>query len=226
MENALDMTLEEAVKSRRSVRGFLKTEVPVEVIRKALELAQWAPSNSNIQPWWVFIASGKTRDTIQKKLYDLASQGAASHPDFSYTKRFEAPYRQRQVDCASELYTQMGIARHDKPGRMKALLRNFKFFDAPHMAFICMEKKFPQAVAVDVGIYAQTLMLAFAALGVSTCAMGAMREYPQVAKTAFGIKDNLGILFGMAFGYEDPSVPANRARMTRAPIDECVTFLS
>lgn len=222
----ISMSLEETLKARRSVRGFLKKQVPETVIHKAFELARLSPSNSNIQPWWIYVASGKTRDTIQKKLYDQMKNKVTSHPDFQYPQKFHGVYRERQVDCGLTLYSEMKIERDDREGRINALLRNFQFFDAPHMAFICMEKDFPQTVAVDVGIYAQTLMLAFTALGVSTCAMGSMREHPNIAKEVFNIDDNLGILFGIAFGYEDVEVPANKTRMARVSFQSYVSFLN
>ena len=227
MKNNLDceMTLEQAIKNRRSVRGFLKKQVPEKVIQKAFEMARHAPSNSNIQPWWIYVASGKTRDTIQQKMYELMKNGEASHPDFEYPQRFHGVYRERQVKCGKDLYAEMGIARDDLEGRLNAMLRNFQFFDAPHMAFFCMEKAFPQTVAVDVGIFAQTLMLAFTSLGVSTCAMGTMREQPQIARQIFNIDENLGIIFGMAFGYENPSIPANKTRMGRVPFTDYVKFI-
>ncbi len=218
------MSMEEAIKSRRSVRGYLSKPVPDVVIRKAFELAQLSPSNSNIQPWWVFVASGTSRDNIQKQVYDLASEGESSQPDFAYPERFDGAYRNRQVDCGMTLYHEMGIAREDRPGRVQAMLRNFQFFDAPHMAFICMGKKFPATVAVDLGAYVQTLMLAFTALGVSSCAMGAMREFSRIPRKELKISENLGILLGLAFGYEDISVAANKTRIGRIPIDECVSF--
>ena len=38
-----DMTLEEAVRARRSVRGFLPKPVPKALMTQVFELAQWAP---------------------------------------------------------------------------------------------------------------------------------------------------------------------------------------
>ncbi len=222
----ISMSLVDAVRNRRSVRGFLDKQVPETIIRQTFELAQLSPSNSNIQPWQVFVASGNICHSIREELYTLVKKGESIHPDFNYPTKFEDVYRKRQVDCGMTLYKEMGIAREDKGGRTQALLRNFKFFNAPHMAFVCMKKQFPQSVAVDVGIYAQTLMLAFTAQGISTCAMGSMREHPQVTRKVFNIDKDVGILFGIAFGYEDTSVPANNTRMKRAPMEECVTFMS
>jgi nitroreductase len=220
----ITMTLEEAVKTRRSIRGFLDKPVPKEVISKAFELARLSPSNSNIQPWQVFVASGITRDAIRELLLAQFKLGFERISDFEYPDRFEGTYRKRQVDCAVAMYGEMGIARDDKLGRLNALLRNFELFDAPHVAFFCMDKSFPASVAVDLGLYAQTLMLAFTSLGVSSCAMGALRNWTNIPREVFGFDDKLGVMFGMTFGYEDPSVSVNNLRMPRSPLEECVTF--
>lgn len=220
----ITMTLEEAVRTRRSVRGFLDKPVPKEIIKKAFELAQLSPSNSNIQPWRVYVASGVTRDATRELLLTQFRHGFERVSDFVYPDRFEGSYRKRQVDCAVAMYKKMGITREDTLGRLNALLRNFEFFDAPHVVFVCMEKAFPASVAVDLGIYAQTLMLAFTSLGVSTCAMGALRNWTNIPREVFGFGEDMGVLFGMVFGYEDTSLPVNKLRMHRNPVEDCVTF--
>ena len=49
--------IERAIFERRSVRGYLKKSVPKKIIRNIFHLAQRAPSNANIQPWYVYVAS-------------------------------------------------------------------------------------------------------------------------------------------------------------------------
>ena len=73
-------------------------------------------------------------------------------------------------------------------------------------------------------MYAQTLMLTMTAFGISSCAMGSMRGYPDLVREAFGVDDEIRILFGMAFGYEDESVSANRTRVGRDPFAENVVI--
>lgn len=218
------MGLEDAIYARRSVRGYLDKAVPREVLEKIFQLAQQTPSNCNIQPWRVFVASGAKRDKIRARLIEQVSSGVPSNPDFDNSGKFLGEYRTRQVECAVALYSAMGIGRDDKEGRKAASLRNFELFDAPHVAFICMDRAFGTTVALDVGMYAQTLMLSMTAYGISSCAQGSMRNYPDVVREEFGLNDKLGVLFGISFGYENPEVPANAAKTTREDLSVNVVF--
>ncbi|MGE0534528.1 MAG: nitroreductase [Pirellulales bacterium] len=217
--------LDSIIRQRRSVRGFLADRlVPRDVLIEALELAARAPSNCNIQPWRTFVASGKRCQALREALVAAATSGQAPEPE-DPVDEFPGDYRRLQVECAVELYRQMGIERGDSAGRLRALLRNFELFDAPHLAIVCMEKRFGLGVALDVGMYVQTLMLALWARGVASCAQASLRMYPQVIRRALGISDELRIMCGISFGYEDPAVPANRTRQSREPLDHNVTVL-
>lgn len=218
------MSLLDAITSRRSVRGFLPDPVPRETLEHIFDIAQQAPSNCNTQPWQAFVASGEVRDKLQKQFLAGLDQGTPAEPDFPYVSRWEGEYRHRQIDCAVALYNEMGIARDDKAGRFRAVRRNFEFFDAPHIVFLGMDREFGSTIALDVGIYAQTLMLTMQAFGISSCAMGSMRGYPHLVREAFGLDDNIGILLGISFGYEDPEVDANRTRTVREPLANSVSF--
>ncbi len=216
----------EAIATRRSVRGFLDREVPPEIMRRVFEIARQAPSNCNVQPWKVYVASGSLKDRLRKQMYENTAAGVPPNPDYEYRGDFTGDHRTRQVECAVALYTEMGIGRRDREGRMRAVLRNFEFFDAPHIAFVGMNPAFGTTVAVDVGMFAQNLMLALVAFGLHSCPMGTMRNYPDLVREAFDIRDGTKILFGISFGYEDTEVPANATRTTRAPLAENFVFRS
>ncbi len=218
------MSLAEALRQRRSVRGYRPDPVPQAVLDEVFGLAQLAPSNCNIQPWKVFVASGAMRDELRSRMVAHVTRGDPVQPDFEHLPNFEGVYRKRQVDCAVELYNNMGIARDDREGRARASLRNFELFDAPHVAFIGMERQFGVTVALDVGMYIQTLMLVMTSFGIGSCAQGSMRYYPQDVRDLFGEPDSTAILCGISFGYEDESVAANRTRVGREPLGESVRF--
>ena len=222
--SAETMSLAEALRQRRSVRGYRPDPVPQAVLDEVFGLAQLAPSNCNIQPWKVFVASGAMRDELRKRMVEHVTKGDPIQPDFEHLPNFEGVYRKRQVECAVELYNNMGIARDDREGRARASLRNFELFDAPHVAFIGMERQFGVTVALDVGMYIQTLMLVMTSFGIGSCAQGSMRYYPQDVRDLFGEPDSTAILCGISFGYEDESVAANRTRVGREPLGESVRF--
>lgn len=222
--SALSISLEDAIRSRRSVRGYLPTAVPESTLKAVFELAQWAPSNCNVQPWQVYVASGEARNELRRRMMEGVSTGKAMTPDIGFMPTVDGDHRTRQVECAGALYGAMGIAREDKMGRMQATLRNFELFDAPHVCFIGMDKRFGIPMALDVGMYAQTLMLAMTAHGIGSCAQGSMGYYPHDVREIFGIDEGISILFGISFGFEDITIKANQARTVRAPLGESVSF--
>ena len=52
------MNVQDAIATRRSVRDFLDTPVPGDVIRRVLAQALRAPSGGNLQPWHLHVVGG------------------------------------------------------------------------------------------------------------------------------------------------------------------------
>lgn len=221
--DAID-TLEELGHARRSVRAFLPEPVPEALIRRALTIAQQAPSNCNIQPWMIHIVSGAAAKRMRTALHDAAASGQRPTPDYPFTGPYPGLYRTRQIDAAKTLFKATGVAREDMEGRRQSLLRNYLFFDAPHVAFLFMPDAFGLREAGDCGIFTQTLLLALTALGIGSCAQGALSHHAEVVRRELGIDASQRLLLGIAFGWEDRDHPANAARVGRADIDETATF--
>jgi nitroreductase len=218
------MSVDEAVRRRRSVRGFRAEEVPEAILREAFELAQWAPSNCNVQPWTPHVVSGEALKRLRDALVDAGMRDEPIRPDWPADGKFTDVYRERQVDAAQRLYGAMGVERRDLAGRKMAYIRNHAFFDAPHAVFIFMSEPFDTREATDIGMYAQTLMLAMTARGIGSCAQGALGLFPDIVREHLGIPANYKLLFGVSFGYEDAGVKANAARVGRADLDDAVRF--
>jgi nitroreductase len=218
--------LDKSILERRSVRGFLPDAlVPNDTLKEVLQLAQHAPSNCNVQPWRVYVAQGARRDTLSQRLLAELDGGSFGNPDDPIDV-FSEGYRTLQIECAVELYGAMGVGRDDHEGRLRGLRRNYEFFDAPQVMVIAMDQSFGLGVALDVGMYVQTLMLAMTSRGIASCAQASLRHYPHILRDELGIPAELRILCGLAFGYEDPAVPANKARQRRQPLENNVTFVS
>ena len=69
------MELTEAIRKRRSVRRYREEPVPEEVLRELLELACWAPSAENEQPWYfVALTSEEELRNLQTTMEQVAEK--------------------------------------------------------------------------------------------------------------------------------------------------------
>jgi nitroreductase len=212
--------LEEAIDERHSTRMFLRDKpVPSELVHEALELAMRAPSNSNIQPWHLVLASGPARDRLVEALLEVAAVESPAVPvlpeSFAHMRR----------DLGALVYGAMGVARHDAEARRIAVLRNWEFFRAPLAGIVCMHRDLDYVDAVGVGLFLQTLLLALTARGLGTCVQVSIAGYPDVVRQQLNIGEDMRILSGLAIGYPDPSFPANNLHVPRNPVEQNVVFV-
>lgn len=218
------MSFAELIKNRASVRAFTRQAIEKPLLDEIFNQAQNSISNCNVQPWQTMVVSGNSLKMLKDSLVSEIMGGKQPYPEFDWLPQYKAHHRDRQFGSANALYGAMSIDRADKPARQAAMLRNWTFFDAPHAVFFCMDKYLGIMGAVDMGIYAQTLSLLMQDAGISSCMQGALGQFPGPIKNMLDIPDNLGILFGMSFGYADESAPVNSTKTERVAIDSSVSF--
>lgn len=212
----------DVVRSRRSSRMFLPDKpVPHELLDEALTLAMRAPSNSNTQPWHLFLATGERRVRLVDAL--LAAVDAA--PPAIGTAGLPPQFAHRRRESGALVYGAMGIERDDAAGRWAAQRRNWEFFHAPVAGVVCMHRDFTHVDAMGVGMFLQTLLLALTERGLGSCVQVSISFYPDVLREQLDIPDDLTILCGMSIGYADPQFAANHLDTPRNPIGENVVFL-
>jgi nitroreductase len=144
--------------------------------------------------------------------------------DFPYDGKYEGVYRERQYGSAQALYDAVNVAREDKAGRHAQFMRNFIFFDAPHVAFMFLPEPFGLREAADLGMYAQTLMLAMTAHGLGSCPQTALSFQADFIRDSLGVDRSNKLLFGISFGYPDRDAPANNCLTDRASVADAVVF--
>lgn len=211
------------VGERRSVRDFLPQPVDADTLQAVFGAAQRAPSNCNTQPWQIHVVSGEVVETLRTEIPLRFMQGEISM-DFPYDGVYEGVYRERQVGAAQALYNAVGIAREDKARRHEQFMRNFTFFDAPHVAFLFLPEPFGLREAADLGMYAQTLMLAMTANGLGSCPQAALSFQANLVRETLDIDASNKLVFGISFGYPDPDAPVNRCLTDRAALADTVHF--
>jgi len=221
------MEVIQAIKSRKSIRGYLPNPVPKETLTQILELATWAPSNDNAQPWSFVILGGKALDDLKKSIEEEFITGAEHHPDIPVPV-FTGIYRSRQVELAKSLFQLMDIAREDKEKRQQWLLKMMRFFDAPNAIIITLDDLGEQDSVYyflfSIGMLAQIIALSALNFGLGTCVDIAAVRYPKVVKKLLGIPEYKKIVAAMTIGYPDWDYPANKLQTAREPSINIATW--
>ena len=115
----------------------------------------------------------------------------------------------------------MDITWEDKKARGAAAFRNFEFL-MRLMWLLYVRTRPCLARAWDIGMYAQTLMLAMTANGLASCAQGTMGHYlwSLSRSTYLGY---IKVLFGISH-YKYKSMKVNTALTERSSIEDTVIF--
>ncbi|MFH8407088.1 nitroreductase [Streptomyces sp. NPDC018019] len=217
---------EQLIRSRRATRAFRPDPVPEDTLRAVFTLAGAAPSNSNTQPWHVEVVSGEARNRLGKDLV-AAHMDQRMSLDFPYRNDlYTGTYEQRRRAAGAAMYGALGIGRDDHERREAFNAESLNFYGAPHVALLFLPPNAEERMAADVGMYAQTLLLAMAAHGIASCPQGLLSFYADTIRESLGLNSDRKILFGVSFGYADTSAPINNITVPRAELHETTRFHS
>jgi len=219
-----------AIASRRSVRGFLPTPVPREVVEDILRVASRAPSGTNTQPWKVTVLSGAAKTTLSAKIravYDDPAALATHHEEYSYyPSEWASPFIERRRKVGWDLYGLLGIHKSDKAGMHRQHGRNYEFFGAPVALMFTISRTLGQGSWLDYGMFLQSVMVAARGRGLDTCPQAAFMRFHRIIMEHIGAPAGEMFVCGMSLGHADPAAVANRLVTEREPVSAFARFLS
>ncbi|MEZ5341051.1 MAG: nitroreductase [Acidimicrobiales bacterium] len=222
MRQATSMDVSTAVNQRLSVRQFLDTPVPDELLRELLTKASRSPSGGNVQPWKIYVLNG---DATHDFLASIAER-PLDPPEYEiYPPNLWEPHRTTRFELGEDMYATLGIERADKAGRLGQMAKNYEFFGAPAAIFMYLDRRMLPPQWSDAGMYLQTLMLLCEEAGLATCAQEIWSTRHQAVSDFVGAPDELMLFCGMAIGYKDVDAPVNSLRSKRLALDEFATFV-
>jgi len=210
------------VRERRSIRAFTSEKVSRETIQDVFGAALRAPSNCNTQPWFVHVVTGEKLERLREKLPQAFMAGDVA-PDFPYDGVYEGVYKERQFGAARALYDALGIPREEKAKRQEWFLGNFRFFDAPAVAFFMLPAGFGLREACDLGMFAQSVMLGLTARGMGSCPQTALGFMAKQVREVLEIPEDHKLMFGLSFGVP-VDTPINDVVTDRMTTSEALTF--
>ena len=217
------MDLYEAIKNRKSIRAYKPDPVPRHLIESILDIAIRSPSSLNSQPWEFWVIAGDVVNAISEDNIANLHQGVPLARDMG-RDQFSGEYRDRQVALGKQIFKLMDITREDKVKRLAWTERGFRFFDAPAVIIICMDKILSPASMYDIGAIAQTITLAALPHGLGTCIQGQGIMYPDVVRKHAGIPDSKLVITCLTIGYPDEEAIVNQVVSEREPVEKLTVF--
>jgi nitroreductase len=226
-------SVEAAISTRGSARGFLPTPVPRATLERLLELAALAPSGTNTQPWRIYVVQGDKQREIADavcKVHDAIYADPALAEQYPneydyYPVKWFGDYLERRRENGWGLYATLGIGKADKDRMHAQHQRNYRFFGAPVGLFFTIDRGLGRGSLLDYGMFLQNFMVAARAHGLDTCPQGAWTPFAQVVKPLLGCGPEEMLVCGMCLGQIDPAEPANAFRATRVPVSALTSWL-
>lgn len=221
------MNVQDALRSRRSIRRFLPEPVPRETVRRILEGAARAPSGHNTQPWKVHVVAGAVRDRLVTDLLDMAAREPWENrkPEYDYyPTTWVEPFLGRRRKLGHDLYATLGIARDDKAGRERQMLENFKFFGAPVGLFVTFDRRMATGTFMDVGMFIQSIMVGARGEGLDTCGQAIFTWVHDIIRRHLPIPPEEILACGIALGHADLGAKENALVVEKLPVDQFASF--
>ncbi|MFA6000754.1 MAG: nitroreductase [Thermoleophilia bacterium] len=218
------MNVTETLNSRFTCRAFNSRPLEKDTILAIMEAANRTPSWANTQPWEIFVAGGEVLESLRQACLENFRQGVPGNSDLPRAQAWPPEITERMHSLMAARSQALGIDRADQTARKTLAEQNHRFFGAPVVAYLCMERSLTPWSIHDLGMMAQSIMLAAQERGVASAIAYNLVVYPDLIRKAINIPDDLAIIIGIALGYADTSNPQNVFRSPRRNIDEVVRF--
>jgi len=213
------------IKTRMSIRKFKPDPVPGDLLLNVIDTAKWSPSYKNSQPWEVVIVSGAKKEALSTILIDLLEKGAKPQPDLPAPTSWPPVIGARVDALMRKRSEQTGKDLNDPEVRKKSKIANFRFYGAPHGLLLFQDASLTEWSIFDMGLFAQSLMLAAHAHGLGTVPQAFLTDYAREVKKFLDVDAAKRMVLGISIGYPDLESPVNAFRTDRVETAEISTVV-
>jgi nitroreductase len=214
----------DALNSRFTARAFKPDPVDRGTLEKVMEAALRAPSWANTQPWEVYLAGGEVLNRLRDAYIQNLKNCVARNLDLAAPREWPPALQKRMEALRSERLATLERVCLDKSELKDLSEVNYRFFNAPVVAYICMDRTLSPWSLFDLGLFSQSLMLAARHYGLDSAPAVTLVAHPDLIRKELNIPDELLIIIGIALGYGDARDPQNKFRSPRRSVKEVVTF--
>ncbi len=213
------------IKRRFANRRFADRAVPLETIADILDVARFAPSGANIQPWHVYALAGAEKDRVSQALLKAHQEQRDAHTSEYqyYSAQMPEPYLSRRDQFGRIFYGSLGIAQSDLVARAGQTAKNYGFFGAPVGLLVTIDRRLQTGSWLDLGMFIQNVMIAAGARGLQTCPQETFAKYHAVLRAMLPIPPEQMVVCGISIGFAAEACTGSL--MPKAPVEAFTRFI-
>ena len=210
--------LEKLIKERRSIRKWKKNEVSDELLKKAVELATWAPNGGNYQGWHFIVVKNKEvirkmADAVQSVADKIASwPEAVSWQEDVHRYQKNASFFRKAPAC-------IGVFSGVYQSPLDKVLIARESFDREAKEILGFRKSAPTAVQ-SAAAAVTTLLLVFHHMGLGAVWLVSPIQAKKEIEAILNVPSNTDLICLIAVGYPDES-----PQKDRKPVDQVLEFI-
>jgi nitroreductase len=210
--------LENLIKGRRSVRQWKKQEVPDELLKKAVELATWAPNGGNYQGWRFIIVKKKEMIEKMANAVQSVSDKIASWPEATSWQEDVRRY-QKNASFFRKAPACLGVFSGVYQSPMDKVLMARESFDPEAKEILGFRRSAPTAVQ-STAAAVTTMLLVLHHMGLGAVWLVSPIQAKKEIEAILNVPSNTDLICLVAVGYPDES-----SQKDRKPVDEVLEFI-
>ena len=210
--------LEKLIKGRRSVRQWKEQEVSDELLKKAVDLATWAPNGGNYQGWRFIIV--KQKEMIEKLANAVQSVAdkIASWPEAVSWQEDVDRYR-KNASFFRKAPVCIGVFSGVYQSPMDKVLVARESFDREAKEILGFRRSAPTAIQSSAAAVT-TMLLAFQQMGLGAVWLVSPIQAKKEIEAILKVPSNMDLICLIAVGYPDES-----PQKERRPVEEVLEFV-
>ena len=210
--------LEKLIKGRRSIRQWKMEEVPDGLLKKAVELATWAPNGGNYQGWRFVVVKNKE---VIRRMGDAVQSVADKMASWPEAESWEEDIKRYQKNASffRNAPACIGVFTGEYQSPMEKLLAARESFDSEAKKILGFRKSAPTVIQ-SVAAAVTTMLLVFHQMGLGAVWLVSPLQAKKEIESLLNAEANMALVCLIAVGY-----PGESPQKERKPVDEVLDFV-
>jgi nitroreductase len=210
--------LEKIIKGRRSIRRWKNQEVADDVLKKAVELATWAPNGGNFQGWrFIMVKNRQVIESMANAVQAVADKIASWPESVAWPEEMERARKNASYFRNAPVCIATFVGRYQSPIDKALEVRGSSDPEAGEIR--AFRRTAPTAIQ-SIAAAVTTMLLVFQQMGLGAVWLGAPQMAAKEITALLTVPAGMDLTSLIAVGYPDES-----PRRERKPVHEVMEFI-